>query len=243
VETFTFWRERETRFLELTKIDGSADFHAIPVEIDMPSQLEQSSTATLDAIADPSAPLEAIYERAKWAARAGRILLAGEQLDRWNVSGGPNDRLARETLESLFRAEALMAAVGAGEADDAMTDQAALEAWLDLMVREKSPHWRTMGVLEHLAHASAEMSRQLASRAYRDVHAPAPQVAIAPTKNHSDLPPDAITKPLTRQETARHLRLSEDTIDRMIRDGKLKSQKVGRRRLIPASEVIRLKTP
>lgn len=62
-----------------------------------------------------------------------------------------------------------------------MTEQATLEAWLDLIVSENSPQFRAFGCLEQLAHASAEMCNQLASRAYRDEHASKQPTANVPS--------------------------------------------------------------
>lgn len=166
METHTFWRERETRFLALAGSDGAFDLHAFRFEVDVQAKLDELSQHTLAAIANPSATPESVYYHAWTTARAGRILLDGEQADKWILIGGSNDELARTRLQNNFKAEAMMAAVGAGEADAATTEQAALEAWLDLILRADSPH-RSLGGLKHLAQASADMCNLLATQAYR----------------------------------------------------------------------------
>lgn len=181
MEGYTFWREREARFRELAERKGALDLHAFPVEVDLPALLDASSEQTRTAIANLSATPESIYAHARSTARVGRILLDGEQADRWILSGGPSNKLDRTTLENNFRAEAMMAAVGAGEADAATTDQAAVEAWLDLIARKNGPY-RLLGGLERLAHASIDMCRELASRAYRDDRAEARQAVNTPPK-------------------------------------------------------------
>lgn len=167
METYAFWRDREARFKELSTLNGAFDLHAIRSEVDLPALLGESSERTRAAITNPLATPESVYRHARAVARAGRILLDGEQGDKWRVSGGPSSELAREALQMNFKAEAMIAAAGAGEADTAATDQAVLEAWLDFLWT-KLPHHRfaNFGV-EHLAHASAEMCNQFAALAYR----------------------------------------------------------------------------
>jgi hypothetical protein len=165
VETYEFWRDRHARFFELTMIDRADDLHASQVEVDLPAILETHSAQILVAIRDSAAPIELVHGLAKTLGRVGRILLDGEKADEWIIPGGPKDRLTRDLLQRSFRAEAAIAAKGADVADGTMTEQAQVEAWLNLIVREKNPHYGSFGI-EHLAHASAETCERLASRAY-----------------------------------------------------------------------------
>lgn len=110
-----------------------------------------------------------------------------EPAERWILNGGPSDPLAWATLYGRFQAEARIAAIGAGAATATSTDQAALEAWLDRLVAEESPHFRASGVLRHLAHASVDLCNQLASRAFRAeagqaVNAPRPDTPKRPLR-------------------------------------------------------------
>lgn len=183
METSPFWREREARFKELATADGASDLHATRADVDLPALLDTLSELTHAAISaainDPVVDLASVYGFARTTARAGRMRLDGEQADRWIVSGGPDDPLARARLQHDFRAEALVAAVGADEADATTTDQAALEAWFDLIVRTNSPHFRLGGVLEHLPQASADACVTLASQVYRNECAK-PRKAMSP---------------------------------------------------------------
>src|SRR5262245_30121562 len=125
MDDYSFWRERESRFLELAQdkknaliiFDGAYLLHAIQVQVDLPSLLKESSQRKLAAMANPNATMESVYGHARTCGRAGRILLSGEQADRWIVSGGPVDDVTRATLHNNFRAEAALAAAGADVAD------------------------------------------------------------------------------------------------------------------------------
>lgn len=81
--------------------------------MDVPAILNESSDLTRAAIDNPSATPESVYGYARRTARAGRILLDKEQADKWTLSGGPDNERARATLQNNFKAEAMMAAVGA----------------------------------------------------------------------------------------------------------------------------------
>ena len=180
METYTFWREREAQFSKLAKREGSKRLHAIRADdVDVHAVLDEFSDRTFGAIANPAALPDSVYGYARMTARAGRIQLDGEQFDRWYLSGGPNDELARAGLHNDFKAEAMMAAVGADAVPASTTDQAALEAWLELIRRSRSPENPSRHVIQSLAHASAEACNQLASRAYRNGRAAA-QIDAAP---------------------------------------------------------------
>ena len=168
METYTFWREREARFTRLAEAGGAVDLHAIRVELDLAAVLDESADRMLQAIKNPAATPESVYHHARTTARAGRILNDGEQADRWTLSGGPKIEVARAALRTAITIEAKIAATGAGEAHVGMSEQALLEAWLDLIARTKNPRWREFQVLEHVALASAEMCNQLAGEAYRN---------------------------------------------------------------------------
>jgi len=168
LETEAFWREQESRFVELAASPGASDLHAEPVdpaEVDLQAVLDGSSERTRAAITNSAVTPGDVYLLAKSAARAGRILL-GERADRWIVSGGPEDAVSRATLQTRIKTEARMAADGKGLVDPAASDQEKLEAWLDLLLREGGRQFRELGGVKQLARASAEMCHQLAARAY-----------------------------------------------------------------------------
>jgi hypothetical protein len=147
---------------------GASQLHATDAgPVDLPGLRDQFSHYTRAAIDDPSATPESVGAHARVAARAGRILLDGEKADRWIISGGPDDDEDRSKLQNDFRAEAVIAAIGADETTAEAGDQQALEAWIELLVRSLRPHGRRLA-LTRLAHVSAEMCRQLQTRAYRE---------------------------------------------------------------------------
>jgi len=182
MESHAFWRDREAEFLGLARdrnghlvdFEPPSSLHAIRVSVDLPAVLAGATSRALSSISNPVAPTESVYAHVRTAGRAGRILLAGERADSWILSGGGSEEVARATLQNNFRAEAVIAAVGACALDPAMSDQTVIEAWLDLLVELGSPHYRAdIGVIEHVALASAEACRQLGARAYRHSRADA----------------------------------------------------------------------
>lgn len=181
METYTFWREREARFSKLAEAPGAVDLHATHVVVDVQAVLDDASERTRQVIDNPSVTPESVYHHARTTARAGRILLDGEQADRWVVSGGPSNDGARAALQVAFKIEARIAAAGAGAADAGVSEQASLEAWLDLLARGKSAQWQQFPVLEHLAQASGALCNQLAAEAY--ISATRPTRAAAPTRS------------------------------------------------------------
>ena len=154
MEWDAFWRARDARFLQLAKADGAGAgrFHALRLEGGVPPELLTDSDLTR---ASPDPP----------------VASADEHVPKWILAGPDNER-ARALLHDNFKAEARMAAVAAAVAAAGMTDQAKLEAWLDLIVRTTPARFHSYGdgngKLPQLLHASAELSGQLAGQADLD---------------------------------------------------------------------------
>ena len=232
METYTFWRTREARFRELAQVHRGSDLHATRTDVNVPSLLAQASERTRAAINNPAATLESVFGHARTTARAGRILLDGEQADQWIVSGGPADERLRASLQSAFKAEAAMAAVGADEADGAATDQAALEAWLELIARAGAPQGRNVGILQQLAAVSADMCNSFASRAYRDDRARSAAIASPAKATQLDAFPrraawlkdQMATQDLTRHRIGVLGDIDDETVDRIARGERVRPQ-------------------
>ena len=105
METYSFWREARGA-LPRTRASSRRfppSRRPVPSSIRRPL-LTEFSERTRAAIGNPSALPESVGEHARITARAGRILLDGEQADRWTVAGGPADErlpgFAAERLQS-----------------------------------------------------------------------------------------------------------------------------------------------
>jgi DNA-binding Xre family transcriptional regulator len=85
-------------------------------------------------------------------------LLDREHADRWTVVGD------HRTLVAKFRALAARAAVAAGVADASWSEQAKLEAWLDLLMRKTQRRMGDGDILARPIHVSIEVCDLLVRR-------------------------------------------------------------------------------
>jgi hypothetical protein len=186
MESITFWRDAEARFLALP--GPTDDLHATRSDGTAAAFVAAQSEKLVTAIRTPEYPIEAIVSLATGVARVARWLLDGLYVCRWIVSGGPANEKDRAVLQSGWRREAKLAAWGADLVRNAATDDEAIDEWINLIERSDGPYVRLGDWLwiDDLPAASAAMCAELAARAYASDRAGSRSGSLASCSDPAD---------------------------------------------------------
>ena len=175
MESLAFWHSEERRFRDLS---ASAVHLCASRSIDSPeSYVAEEGRKLVElvriAIRNPDYSIDAIANWARSLARIARWIIDGEYICRWIISGdGADNGQPLALLKRRLRAEAAVAASGAGLVRPPTSIDEAVDRWLDLVEQSGNPFVRDAGWIESVAEASAVMCAELASR----VHEP-PMIA------------------------------------------------------------------
>ena len=161
METWVFWRDIEARFRAIP--DSRQELDASRGG-DYQEFFDDQCAGLAAAVRNPLYPLDAIASLAQQTAHIGTWFVDGVYVVEWIVSGGWNEGRHR------FCSEAVLGAKAAGLCPDAgLTADAAIDRWLSLLARRRSPYYRgdEFPFIRNLTIASADLCAQLASEAYQ----------------------------------------------------------------------------
>ena len=191
METLQFWREAEARFRSIRDLDLRRDLHAGRTDTDPAAFVAECGERVRSALETDGYPLDFIFSLERRALSVAARLVDGDYISLWDVSGGPNDRMSRETLQSRFRTEAALAARAADVVRAGATDDEAVDEWLNLLRKNKSPFFRDdeLPIIEDLLEASAVQCAALATRAYGAHRVPASAPSASKASASLDVAP------------------------------------------------------
>jgi hypothetical protein len=170
MEDPAFWRDLEARFHG--PADRARDLHATLVPTALYRDAATAWQEAINAIQDPLSALDDVCLKVRCVASAVRMAREGPGPEgNWVISGGPNNDQGREVLRRQFEVDSSRAAKAADAVGTDATEEQAIQAWLHLLKRSKSPYfedwgaWGSKGMLNELYWASAFMCHELDTRA------------------------------------------------------------------------------
>lgn len=201
MDLFAFWRDMENRFRTLP--GPVRHLHAIGSD-EKPEEYVAEQGQMLRDLAlgtpttrpiNPDYPIDAIVSWTRRVAHVGRMLVDGEYIRRWVITGSGNDDYQLlDVLKSRFRTEAALAARAAVAVQSSASVDEAVDRWLDFLEQGSNPYVRgdNSAWIEALPEASAVMCAELAARAYAQQSAAVLTPAADSPRLSGDVQSDAL---------------------------------------------------